>query len=1071
MRLCRGVLACCLLQWLAGGAAMAVRLPLHRLTSADGLAHDQVRSIVMDVRGFLWFGTLDGLSRYDGKSFRTYGKQNGLPSASVGSLLATRDGVLWVGTKEGLCRLLPEAPAARMFECVQTGSTPLAHSVQALYEDGSGVLWTGTSDGLFRIERGPRGLRVGVVGLAVETPPSADPLEVRAITADHAGCLWIGTLEGLFRGCAGGPFRHFPLQRRERDNNRIFGLLVDPAGRIWAGLAYDGVLVFVPGGPAWHPPHPLLDEARRGAAARPEKSRRGAAARQEKPRREAAARPERLRRDAAAAAYPHASPRGLRLPQRAGEAIDIMPDDGLADPMARGGLWSSADGTIWIGTVGGLCRFAGGRVDRLPTGGADDGIAFAGVEDRAGNLWFGTEHSGALRLSSRGFLTYDREDGLAEQHVRAVFVGADGAVHALTRPNVINRFDGRRFTPTVFPLPAGIDPGWANTQSSFQDSRAGWWIATGGGLLRFPAGPAAGAPPTLYTTTQGLGGEAVFRLYEDAHGDVWIGTFDGSLLTRWERATGTFHRYPPPSGLAPSSPTAFAEDSGGALWIGFYRGLLARYEGGRFTWYPPGQTGLATDSVAQLLRDSWGHIWAACRTGGLAVVEAAPRAGSPSLHLRRYSVAEGLSSNFVTCAVEDLYGRLYVCTGRGVDRLDLTAGTVAHFTLADGLASTEVLGAVRDRDGDLWFATSAGLSRLTPRPARDAPPPPALLMAASVDGRVQPVSQWGTSSLSGLVLRHGENRLEIAFTAIAAEPGEAPRYQHRLAGFDRGWGAPSSDDDLLYAALPPGRYHLLVRALAADGRPGRPAHVAFQVLAPWWELPWVIALAAVAACAAAYAAYRFRLAHLLSLERVRTRIATDLHDEMGANLSRISLLSEVAARGIPPSAGRSSEIVREIGGLARELFDGTADIVWSIDPRRDNLASLVTRLSEYARDVLAPRGASWSLDVPHGLEDVVLGAEPRRELFLLLKEAVHNAARHSGAGAVSLALTLGGGRLRAEVRDDGRGFAAAAAGGVPPSGDGLRNMQARAAALAGRCAVLSAPGRGTVVRVEAPLAH
>jgi ligand-binding sensor domain-containing protein/signal transduction histidine kinase len=1050
----RGTLACCILLWLAAGSAAAVRLPVRRVTSADGLAHDQVRCIHADARGFLWFGTLDGLSRFDGETFRTYGTQNGLLNASISSLLETRDGNLWVGTMDGLCRFAPDGPPERLFECHPLGSTPLARSVLSLFEDRqTGAIWAGTADGLFRVERAPGGLRVQAVDLDARV--AGETLEVKAFAEDRQGCLWVGMEEGLSRRCGAGPFRHFPLQRRRRDQNRVFGLLIDGGGRVWAGLAYDGVLVFMPGGADWNPPRYLLEEARRFPA-----------------RMEPAG-------ESAPAAGTAGTPGGpytrhLRLPQRVGEAIDIMPAEGLAHPMARGGLWASSDGTIWIGTVGGVCRFAGGRVERFGSGGLEESIHFVGAEDRAGNLWFGTEHSGALRLSAHGLVTYAEEDGLPQRSVSSVFLAADGAVHALNGGNVVSRFDGLRFTPTVARVPAGIDPGWGRGQSSFQDSHGEWWIATGAGLLRFPATVRTAdlgrlQPRALYTTADGLGGNAVFRLYEDSRHDIWIGTHDGARVTRWERATETFHRYPEPAGFPAASPTAFAEDAGGALWMGFYLGGLARYENDHVTFYPPGLPGIPADGVEQLYRDSRGRIWAACRTSGLICIEEPRRtAHGPPLRPRRYSAADGLSSGFVTCVSEDGYRRLYVCTGRGIDRLDLATRAVAHFTLADGLASSEVAGTVRDRSGDLWFATSAGLSRLTPRPARVTAPPQSLLMGVRVDGRAQAVSQWGATDLSGLVLLPGERRLEIAFAAIAAEPGETPLYQHRLAGLDRDWGTPSADGSVLYAALAPGRYDFLVRALAGDGRPGSPARLAFRILAPWWRRPWVVALAVAALCAVAYAAYRFRLAHFLALERVRTRIATDLHDDLGASLSRISLLSEVAARQIPASAARSSEMVREIGGLARELFDATADIVWAIDPRRDNLGSLVTRLSEYARDVLAPSGASWSLHQPHGLEEVVLAADPRRELFLLLKEAVHNAARHSGASAVALTLTLAGQRLRVEVCDDGRGFAVPPAG-EPPGGDGLRNMQARAAALAGSCTIVTAAGRGTRVQVEIPV--
>ncbi len=1052
--------------WIAGSvaAAEAARLPIRRLTSADGLAHDQVRAIVRDARGFLWFGTLDGLSRFDGESFHNYGTQNGLPSASIGSLLAARDGTLWVGTPAGLCSFVPEAPPDRLFRCFSLGRTALSRNVIALFEDRAGVLWAGTHQGLFRVERaGGVGVRAEPLDLGF-ADMSGELEEVRALAEDRQGCLWAGTYEGLARRCGALPWQAFPLRRRERqrDVNRVFGLLVDAQGRVWASLAYDGVLVFLPGGAGWHPAQRLLDAARAlGAAPAGALSHKAAAL-----------------HGAAAPPAELGARLGERLPRRQGEMLDILPADGLAHAWVRGGLWASPDGTIWIGSVGGLDRFDGERLERVGAADFQDSIRFVGAADRAGNLWFGTEHGGALRLNPHGLVTYTEEDGLPQRSVVSVFVAGDGALYAMPVGNVLCRFDGRRFSSTVIAVPRGFDPGWSHHQSSFQDSRGEWWIATGSGLLRFAAvaraSDLARAPPrAIYTTRNGLCGNQVFRLYEDSRGDVWISTLDGGCLTRWRRASDTFERFSAADGLPPEGATAFAEDRQGGLWIGFYWGGLARFKAGRFTFVPRAALGGLQEGVNDLFADSAGRIWIAAGSAGLARID---DPGGSSPRVRRFSTADGLAANYVTCVVEDSYHRTYVCTGRGVDRFDPVTGGVAHFTAADGLANTEVLAARRDLAGDLWFATPGGLSRLTPRAGSVGAPPDAFLMGVRVDGRALPVSQWGAAEIAGVELQPQQRQLEVAFVTIGFDAGEAPRYQHRLSGLDAAWSPPSRERQVVFGALAPGRYQLSVRALAGDGRPGRAARLRFRVLPPWWREPWVMAVALAALVGAAYAGYRFRLAHLLSLERVRTRIATDLHDDLGASLSRISLLSEVAARevggggppgigGPPGGGGRPREIMREIGALARELFDATADIVWAIDPRRDDLGSLVARLSEYARDVLGASGASWSIEVPPGLDAVMLAADPRRELFLLLKEAIHNAARHSGASAVSLTVRLERGMLAADVRDDGAGFAHDA----PPLGDGLRNMQVRAAALAGRCDVRSEPGSGTWVHVEMPL--
>jgi signal transduction histidine kinase/ligand-binding sensor domain-containing protein len=1004
-------------------AAVAERLPVRRYTSADGLAQDQVLSVRADRQGFLWFGTMDGLSRFDGETFRSYGMRNGLSSATVLSLLETSDGTLWAGTADGLCRFLPDGPPERLFTCQQLGTTVQSRSIGILFEDHRGTLWAGTGDGLYSLTGRDRQPHVERLGLS-ELQGKQELLEVGALTEDRDGCLWIGSMFGIARRCDQHGIQVFRLQPLREDNNRVFGLITDRGGRVWAALAYDGVLVFMPGGPGWEERRDLFD-----LATPPEN---------------------------------HDPGRRLALPVRPGQVLHLTSAQGLSGGWVRGGIWSSSDGTIWMGTGTGLSRFDGERIVRLSD--STEPISFVGTEDRAGNLWFGTENAGALRLNAQGFVSFNGDDGLPIRTLRGIFVTPSGGVTVVAHQDTFYRFDDHGFSAVSAPIPAAVDRGWSFHQSSFQDSQGEWWIATAEGLWHFASTAKIGdlareKPLAVYTAHNGLGGTRVFRLFEDSHHDLWISTLNAPQLSRWRRATGTIDRYALPLVPHGDPPTAFVEDRMGSLWMGFYHGGLARYRDGHFTWYPPNPDGIPAGWVSDLAVDHAGRLWVSSLVSGVTRID--DPAASP-LHLHHYTSHEGVSSDLIYATVEDLYHRVYICGGRGVDRLDSETGSVAHLSTADGLANLHVLAAARDGKGDLWFVTASGLSRLSPHPSRVAQAPASLLTALRVDGRGQPIPELGGSSLRGLALRPGDHQLEISFAAIGSEFGEVTRYQHRLNGDASRWTAPARENRVVYEALMPGTYDFLVRALSSDGRPGAPAELSFRVLPPWWKQSWLLVLALAVASAAAYSSHRIRVSHLLSLERVRIRLATDLHDDLGASLSRIALLSEVAAREMPGSAERSRTVVGEIGSLARELFDSTADIVWAIDPRRDDLGSLVVRLSEYARDVLAAQNATWALKTPHHLESVSLSADCRREIFLLLKEAVHNTARHSGATEVTLSLELVDDRLRAEVADNGRGFEMPESG----TGDGLRNMTRRAEALRGTAAVVSAPGEGTKVRID-----
>jgi signal transduction histidine kinase len=219
-----------------------------------------------------------------------------------------------------------------------------------------------------------------------------------------------------------------------------------------------------------------------------------------------------------------------------------------------------------------------------------------------------------------------------------------------------------------------------------------------------------------------------------------------------------------------------------------------------------------------------------------------------------------------------------------------------------------------------------------------------------------------------------------------------------------------------------------------------------------------------------YAGHRYRVRRLLEIERVRTRIATDLHDDLGASLSRMAILSEVVKRQIREQDQQSVSLLNEIADSARNLVGSLRDIVWAIDARSATLSDVIVRLRQFASDVLDPKGIAWKLEASSRTRDLRVDPESRRHVLLFFKEAVHDVVRHAECTSVQLSIDSGDHQLVCEVRDDGRGFDAAAAGGTPESfgGRGLRNMRARAAQLGGDLEVGSVAGGGTRLRMVVP---
>ena len=249
------------------------------------------------------------------------------------------------------------------------------------------------------------------------------------------------------------------------------------------------------------------------------------------------------------------------------------------------------------------------------------------------------------------------------------------------------------------------------------------------------------------------------------------------------------------------------------------------------------------------------------------------------------------------------------------------------------------------------------------------------------------------------------------------------------------------------------------------------AEVDFRILPPLWERWWFESLLAILVAAMVYTFYRYRVERLLEVERVRARIAADLHDDIGSSLSGMAFLSEAVKQQIGGTYPEAFAMAGEVAAMSRGLADALSDVVWSIDPRRDDLASLLTRVRQSVSHLLEPQGIAWQLQVPPEPAKVKLAPEQRRHLFLILKEAINNTARHARCTSVNLTITLADHRLEIGIEDNGCGFSAGYSSFEHErerQGHGLNNMKLRATQLGGQMSVDSLPGRGTKLRLTIP---
>lgn len=1006
-------------------ATNSEQLPIKTYTTADGLVSNRISRIVRDSRGYLWFCTEDGLSRFDGYAFVNYTTQQGLPTNWVDDFLETSGGIFLVGTNAGLCVFDPRGeplpqdhigddPATRpMFTVSRPAADGPAASISDLYEDSMGNIWCGTRAGLYRVEIADRLLTYHEIDLGMRRK-EIGPQRIRRIVEESSGLLWVLTNDDLFRYSVDGRTER-PALKKELPNINLMDLVKDTEGKLWvstrAGLWRITPAAFDDGSKA-----PLV-------------------------------------------ARSYSSEEGLACV----EMTVLHQDHG-------GGLWAGTDYGLYE-LLKGESRF------RLRLGVKDvrDARVWSFSEDNFGNLWVGTAN-GAIRLARVGFTTFTEADGIGFREVYHIAETRAGEITLYTRFGpaslFVDRFNGERFisrrvVPGAFST-RSFD--WYLRQIPIQDHLGEWWWPTLEGLFRYNKADRVedvinSRAVARYTTKDGLPVNFVSTIYEDRRGDIWISIF-GSVKThvaRWERATGRFQIYSTEDGLPESRiPISFCEDNSGNVWLGFSRGCIARFREGRFTPFYAAE-GVPQGEIKQLLLDSQGRIWIASSNGGLGKIE---DVSAERPQIANYTTSDGLASNSILHIAEDRANQFYVATNRGLNHINFDTGGIRRFTTNDGLANNQVEMTFRDSRGAFWFLTVTGVSRLLPHATPPQTAPRILINSLKIRGETRRISEVGETDLHGLVLGPGQNQIEIGFGSLSFGAGDSIRYQYWLEGADADWQSLNTHRTVNYANLAPGGYRFLVRAVNADGVMSEsPASFSFTILPPVWQRWWFIALVAALLGVIAYALYNYRVRRLLEIERVRTRIATDLHDDIGSGLSQIAIMSEVVQQQVDGRNERVSHPLSVIANTSRELVDSMADIVWAINPQRDHLIDLTQRMRQFAGDVLAARNIEFTFTAPRAKLDDPIETNMRREVFLIFKEAVNNAVRHSNCSAIKIGFDVDGGRLTLEVADNGNGFDASNAIG----GHGLASIKRRAKSIGGTLEILAEPGRGTSVTLEAPV--
>lgn len=949
---------------------------------------------------------------------------DGLPGNTVTAIQQTRDGYLWIGTLNGLARF-----DGVRFQVFGEGSALPGPRVLSLLAARDGVLWIGTEGaGLVQLRDGKFQSLTRRDGLASDS--------VTALAEDELGQVWIGTPAGL--NC----WRDGKLIKAAATPSPVVAACVGRSNSLWVVAANQ-----------------LLMQREDGTLARPTNA-------------EPSSFSSVLAAEAGRSGQIWFGGANGYLGAVSNDVVHVFREQPGQLLEAVWTLCETRNGDVWAGTAnGGLRRLRGGQFVSLTTQeGLSDNSVRCVFEDREGNLWVGTVGGGLNRVKPRKLTTFTTRDGLAHNVVMSLAEDAESALWIGSNCGGLTVRRNGVFAPFYANYLLDNECIWSLLPSRDGLLWAGTW---GGGLFQM-----RGREVKNFPVARPGNDDPVISLCEDDAGGLWMGTMQGGLKVFRD---GTISDVLPASERLTHPVTALIREADGGWWIGTGGGLH-RWQGGRLETFRR-REGLPGDSIRTLHLDGQGVLWIGTGSG---------LARWSKGKFAIFNRAQGLPDEVISQILEDGRGNLWFGGNQGIFRVArrefeaVVSGTALRvnaisYGRAEGMESLECTGGfhpagLRTRDGKLWFSTVKGLVMVDPETVSiNEQPPPVVIEDVVVDGVSQP-----TKASSDLLqpLGPGVQRVEFRFTALSLVAPERNRFRYRLEGLEKDWVEAGGQRVATYPHLPPGRYTFRVTACNNDGVWSEEgASVAFTVRPHFWQTWWfgVTVMGLLLGCGAW--AVRFtavrrlrrklrRMEELNAVEKERTRIAQDIHDELGANLTRIALLTEVGQK----HRGNPDEVAADLGKIsvtAREAVRAMDAIVWAVNPRNDSLDHFANYVSQFAEEFLRPSSIRCRLDIPADLPERPISTEARHQLFLAVKEALNNVVRHSGATEVWLRLGMANSELNLSIEDNGHGMAASVASGG--GRDGLGNIRQRIEKLGGRFEMTSDATRGTTLRLHLPL--
>jgi len=982
----------------------AQNINFKHITIQDGLSQSTVNCIFQDSKGYMWIGTQDGLNKYDGYNFTVY-KQNPLDTNSIShnwiwNIFEDNHKNLWIATWNGLTKYKPDAnlfiryfPDTTKINSI-TGARPTS-----ICQDEQGNLWIGTwggginkyiysEDKFISYQHNP------------ENVNSIPNNFVRSVYNDKDNKIWIGTWEGLSKLQSTSNntvkitnFINDSNSLKNTGHNKITSILRDKSGVLWIGTLGGGLKRF------------NEDENE-----------------------------------------------FVAITNASSNSLSINHNDVSV-------IYEDKSQNLWIGTIGGgLNKLDRDRNNILYYKHQPDNSlslssnkVFSIYEDNSGLMWIGSnglhiydknleKFSHIFRSQNNNSLNNNKVWAFCEDSDKNIWIGTEGGLNKyLSNANTFLSY--KHIPGNLHSLSNN------NVNSIVNDNFGNLWIGTrGGGLNKFNT--KSGEFSTINQSmslenTDGI--DYILSLCID-HEILWIAPF-GKGLIKYDINREKFYQYltnPKNENSIPGNyiNTIF-KDSRGDIWIGGWGAGLCRYDRNnnhfiRYLHFPGNPNSLVSNIVNTIYeyKSDSERILCIGTNNGLSLLDLR---GDNLNYFTNVLEQDGLPSNVIYGILTDNSNNLWLSTNKGLSKFNMKDRTFRNYTFSDGLQSNEFNSAscLKRENGQILFGGVNGFNIFYPDSIKDNLfVPPIVITSFKVFDKPYLYSQ---SSANEINLSYEQNFFSFEFAALDYSQHGKIKYAYKMEGFDEDWIYSDTRRYVSYTNLDPGEYIFKAKGTNSDGIwVKNPKIVSISISPPFWKTLWFRMVAIISLLILLYNIYKYRVTKLLEIERLRVRIASDLHDDIGSALTRISVHSEIIQNSEEKSTVKNSS--KKIGTMSRDIITTMSDIVWSIDARNDLIKNLIDRMKDFSTSLLVEKDIQLKFS-QKGLElNKKLPIHIRQNLFLIFKEAINNIYKHSNASVVKVNLSNTQKEFKMKIEDDGDGYNP----DLIKRGNGIKNMQMRA---------------------------